>query len=115
MSPWSPRADGFQSSGGSSNGSGAAIGAYEWLDIAIGSDSKILPKSHVRDQWFMNSSDWEHIETCSLEWLFLIAPKFRSPSDGRICFLHKVRIEEPKATARAHVTQVSRHTRYYGT
>ena len=28
-SPWSPRADGFQSSGGSSNGSGAAIAAYE--------------------------------------------------------------------------------------
>lgn len=38
-SPWSPRADGFQSSAGSSNGSGAAIGAYEWLDIAIGSDT----------------------------------------------------------------------------
>ena len=42
-SPWSPRADGFQSSGGSSNGSGAAI-------IAIGSDSKIPPKSHAEDQ-----------------------------------------------------------------
>ncbi|KAL8949128.1 MAG: hypothetical protein Q9222_004739 [Ikaeria aurantiellina] len=36
-SPWSARADGFQSSGGSSNGSGAAITAYNWLDIAIGS------------------------------------------------------------------------------
>lgn len=40
-SPWSARADGFQSSGGSSNGSGAAIAAYDWLDITIGSDSKI--------------------------------------------------------------------------
>ena len=39
-SPWSPRADGFQSSGGSSNGSGAAVAAYDWLDITIGSDSK---------------------------------------------------------------------------
>ena len=38
-SPWSPRADGFQSSGGSSNGSGAAVAAYEWLDIAVGSDT----------------------------------------------------------------------------
>ncbi|KAL8658103.1 MAG: hypothetical protein Q9226_001281 [Calogaya cf. arnoldii] len=37
-SPWSARADGFQSSGGSSNGSGAAISAYDWLDITIGSD-----------------------------------------------------------------------------
>ncbi|KAL8793902.1 MAG: hypothetical protein Q9195_003521 [Heterodermia aff. obscurata] len=38
-SPWSPRADGFQSSGGSSNGSGAAVAAYDWVDITIGSDS----------------------------------------------------------------------------
>lgn len=49
-SPWSPRADGFQSSGGSSNGSGAAISAYEWLDITIGSDSKMLPISGTHDQ-----------------------------------------------------------------
>ena len=41
-SPWNPRADGFQSSGGSSNGSGAAVAAYEWVDITIGSDSKLI-------------------------------------------------------------------------
>ena len=40
ISPWNPRADGFQSSGGSSNGSGAAVAAYKWVDITIGSDSK---------------------------------------------------------------------------
>lgn len=40
--PWNPRADGYQSPAGSSSGSGAAIGAYDWLDIAIGSDSKRL-------------------------------------------------------------------------
>ena len=73
-SPWSPRADGFQSSGGSSNGSGAAIGAYEWLDIAIGSDSKMRPKSHARDQSLIGFSNREHIETCPLEWLFLFTP-----------------------------------------
>lgn len=37
--PWNPRADGYLSAGGSSNGSGAAIAAYDWLDIAIGSDT----------------------------------------------------------------------------
>ncbi|KUJ08791.1 amidase signature enzyme [Mollisia scopiformis] len=37
--PWNPRADGFLSAGGSSNGSGAAISTYDWLDIAIGSDT----------------------------------------------------------------------------
>ncbi|KAL8716106.1 MAG: hypothetical protein Q9220_000011 [cf. Caloplaca sp. 1 TL-2023] len=50
-SPWSARADGFQSSGGSSNGSGAAIAAYDWLDIAIGSDSKIHPFSTTEIQY----------------------------------------------------------------
>jgi hypothetical protein len=32
--------DGYQSPAGSSSGSGAAIAAYLWLDISIGSDSK---------------------------------------------------------------------------
>ncbi|KAK4958305.1 hypothetical protein LTR10_004731 [Elasticomyces elasticus] len=37
--PWNPRADGHQSSGGSSSGSAAASAAYEWLDIAMGADT----------------------------------------------------------------------------
>ncbi|KAK3366655.1 amidase signature domain-containing protein [Lasiosphaeria ovina] len=37
--PWNPRGDGIRSSGGSSYGSGAATGAYDWLDFAIGTDS----------------------------------------------------------------------------
>lgn len=40
--PWNPRADGYQSSGGSSSGSAAACAAYEWLDIVMGADSKLL-------------------------------------------------------------------------
>jgi Asp-tRNA(Asn)/Glu-tRNA(Gln) amidotransferase A subunit family amidase len=39
QAPWNPRADGYQSPAGSSSGSGAAIAAYDWLDIGIGSDS----------------------------------------------------------------------------
>lgn len=37
--PWNPRADEYQSPAGSSSGSAAAIAAYEWLDVAIGSDT----------------------------------------------------------------------------
>lgn len=37
--PWNPRADRYQSPGGSSSGSASAVAAYEWLDIAIGTDS----------------------------------------------------------------------------
>lgn len=40
--PWNPRADGYQSPGGSSSGSAAAVGAYDWVDFAIGSDSQLL-------------------------------------------------------------------------
>lgn len=39
QAPWNPRADGYQSTGGSSSGSAAAIAAYDWIDIAIGTDS----------------------------------------------------------------------------
>ena len=38
-SPWSPRADLYQSCMGSSSGSACAIAAYPWLDFALGSDS----------------------------------------------------------------------------
>ena len=43
QAPWNPRADGYQSPAGSSSGSGAAVAAYPWLDITIGSDSMPLP------------------------------------------------------------------------
>lgn len=42
QAPWNPRGDGYQSTGGSSSGSAAAIASYDWLDIAIGTDSKEL-------------------------------------------------------------------------
>lgn len=46
QAPWNPRADGYQSPAGSSSGSGAAIASYDWLDIAIGSDSKRYPSCY---------------------------------------------------------------------
>ncbi|KAL3590974.1 hypothetical protein FPOAC2_13179 [Fusarium poae] len=39
QAPWNPRADRYQSTGGSSSGSAAAIASYDWLDIAIGTDT----------------------------------------------------------------------------
>ncbi|KAI1150033.1 amidase [Nemania diffusa] len=39
MSPFNPRCDGYQVPSGSSNGSAAAIGAYDWLDFTLGSDT----------------------------------------------------------------------------
>lgn len=40
LAPYNPRGDGYQTSSGSSSGSCAALGAYPWIDFAIGSDSK---------------------------------------------------------------------------
>jgi Asp-tRNA(Asn)/Glu-tRNA(Gln) amidotransferase A subunit family amidase len=40
QAPWNPRADGYQSPAGSSSGSGVAVASYQWVDIAVGSDSK---------------------------------------------------------------------------
>ena len=37
---WNPRGDSYQGPGGSSSGSAAAVAAYDWLDIGIGTDSK---------------------------------------------------------------------------
>lgn len=38
QAPFNPRGDGYQSPSGGSNGQPSAIAAYDWLDIAIGSD-----------------------------------------------------------------------------
>ena len=42
QAPWNPRGDQYQSMGGSSSGSAAAVAAYDWLDIAIGTDSRFF-------------------------------------------------------------------------
>ncbi|EED16514.1 conserved hypothetical protein [Talaromyces stipitatus ATCC 10500] len=39
QAPWNPRADGYQSPAGSSSGSGVAVASYDWVDVAIGSDT----------------------------------------------------------------------------
>ncbi|KAK4076842.1 hypothetical protein Purlil1_12575 [Purpureocillium lilacinum] len=37
--PFNPRGDGYQDASSSSSGAGASIASYEWLDLAIGSDT----------------------------------------------------------------------------
>jgi Asp-tRNA(Asn)/Glu-tRNA(Gln) amidotransferase A subunit family amidase len=39
LDPWNPRGDGYQTTGGSSSGSGSAATAYDWIDFTIGSDT----------------------------------------------------------------------------
>ncbi|KAL2136157.1 hypothetical protein VTI74DRAFT_5210 [Chaetomium olivicolor] len=37
--PFNPRGDGYQDTSSSSSGAGASVASYDWLDIAIGSDT----------------------------------------------------------------------------
>ncbi|KXH52114.1 hypothetical protein CNYM01_00445 [Colletotrichum nymphaeae SA-01] len=37
--PFNPRGDGYQDPSGSSTGPGVGVGAYDWLDLAVGSDT----------------------------------------------------------------------------
>lgn len=39
IDPWNSRGDGYQTTGGSSSGSGSAVTAYDWVDFTIGSDT----------------------------------------------------------------------------
>lgn len=39
LAPFNPRGDGYQHPQGSSAGTGAGLASYEWLDIAMGSDT----------------------------------------------------------------------------
>lgn len=41
--PFNPRGDRYQVPSGSSHGSAAAIGSYDWLDFSLGSDSSYPP------------------------------------------------------------------------
>ncbi|OIW31913.1 amidase signature enzyme [Coniochaeta ligniaria NRRL 30616] len=38
--PWNPRGDGYLTAASSSSGSAAAIAGYDWIDIALGSDTR---------------------------------------------------------------------------
>ncbi|KAI1116420.1 amidase signature enzyme [Nemania sp. NC0429] len=39
LAPWNPRADGYQGPSGSSSGAGASVASYDWVDLALGTDT----------------------------------------------------------------------------
>ncbi|CAP61573.1 uncharacterized protein PODANS_4_1770 [Podospora anserina S mat+] len=45
--PFNPRGHGYQSPSGGNSGQAAAIAAYEWLDIAVGTDCKALISAYL--------------------------------------------------------------------
>ena len=54
QAPFNPRGDGYLIAGGSSGGSAAAIATYDWLDIAICSDSKFAALEYYHRTAYMS-------------------------------------------------------------
>jgi hypothetical protein len=47
LDPWNSRGDEYQTTGGSSSGSGAPVTAYDWIDFAVGKSCLIIPLSSI--------------------------------------------------------------------
>ena len=61
QAPFNPRGDGYLITGGSSGGSAAAIATYDWLDIAICSDSKcVSSKKYQKELTYRSSGKCSH-------------------------------------------------------
>jgi hypothetical protein len=72
--PFNPRGDGYQVPSGSSHGSAAGIGSYEWLDFSIGSDSSYLTAAEQEDIYLRDISERKRPQTCALQWVLLNSP-----------------------------------------
>lgn len=82
QAPWNPRGDRYQSTGGSSSGSASAIAAYDWLDIAIGTDSNLMALFPCI-RWvdfqltYFHHSVGKCNEACTLVWVLWSSPQRR--------------------------------------
>ena len=47
LAPFNSRGDGYQGPSGSSSGVGSSVAGYEWVDLALGTDSKLLQGAHL--------------------------------------------------------------------
>ena len=80
QAPWNPRADHYQSPGGSNSGSAAAIASYNWLDIAIGTDSEStvpIPRPYQCETKIFGRSVGKYHQTCTLVWVLWSSPNHR--------------------------------------
>ncbi|KAL8791632.1 MAG: hypothetical protein Q9195_005781 [Heterodermia aff. obscurata] len=110
QAPWNPRADGYQSPGGSSTGSGAAIAAYDWLDIGIGSDSKTAPNLATCFTADLTDSGGKHHETRMID-----APGFLGRDLGKFREFAAVWYADKLATCDRKVSRIIWATDYWET
>jgi hypothetical protein len=95
QAPWNSRADGYQGTGGSSTGSAAAIANYDWIDLALGSDSKF----HALESRWRNlngHSLGKYYETSTLVGHFWLPPDIRRSIESRSRPEHRVLL--PRST-----------------
>ncbi|KAH7309059.1 glutamyl-tRNA amidotransferase [Stachybotrys elegans] len=65
MAPYNPRGDAYNSPSSSSSGAGASVGAYEWLDIAVGSDTGGSIRGPAASQGLFGNRPSTHLVTLS--------------------------------------------------
>lgn len=74
QAPFNARGDGYQEPGSSSSGPGAAVGAYSWLDIALGSDTGGSVRVPAQENGlYGNRPSYDHV---SLEKVIPLGPAF---------------------------------------
>lgn len=55
--PWNPRGDGYQGPSGSSSGAGSTVASYDWVDIALGTDSeRTVPSKYKKSSTEFHSN-----------------------------------------------------------
>ena len=67
-----PRADGYLVATGSSTGSAAAIAAYPWLEIALGTDGSNHPLQNMHTIIRFLRSWWQCSRSCHSQWCIRI-------------------------------------------
>lgn len=104
QAPFNPRGDGYQEVGSSSSGPGSAIASYEWVDLALGSDTGGSVRVPAEDNGLFGNRPTHGL--ADLSNVVPLAPQFDTPG-----FLAR----DPKLWTKACQAIYSNFTKSYRT
>jgi Asp-tRNA(Asn)/Glu-tRNA(Gln) amidotransferase A subunit family amidase len=77
QAPFNPRGDGYQEVGSSSSGPGSAVASYEWIDLALGSDTGGSVRVPAEDNGLFGNRPTHGL--ADLSSVVPLAPQFDTP------------------------------------